>query len=285
MVTTRKKLDMSLGDPIKSFDFLARDAFERAMQLYEPAQQYLKSRGFVSAGWRGVPNGDLLFMGGGTTQAFSMIMRHLGDDIRKQNKRIAHRQLEAETEQIKPVILMPTPTYGMFFAQPKKEGIEVVHLPREMENGGRLNPALVVDTVEALHESGKRIVAFYDSNPHNPLGLIRDEEETRALAAIFNHYSDQYFEQDRAAFRQERLQPELPFDDIFGVRTHHLIWEGPASRIRLIDDMVYWGLEHEGAAQPFSFARVDAQSQKNSFVLFGPSKAGLASARGFDLCR
>lgn len=56
-------------------------------------------------------------------------------------------------------------------------------------------------------------------------------------------------------------------------------WRGAAPRIRFIDDMVYWGLEYEGAEKPFSFAQVDERSQRNSFVLFGPSKAGLANVR------
>ncbi len=291
MVHEHKKfMDMSLGDPLESFDFLARDAFERAMKcnhqysmmggdehlkdLYKPVQDYLEARGFKSAGWRGIPNCDLLFTGGGTTQAFSMIMRYLGDDVKKQNKRLP------DDGKIKPVILMPTPTYGMFFNQPRKEGIEVVHIPREMKNGGALNPAMVVDTVEALHADGKRIIAYYDSNPHNPLGLIRGEEETRKLAGIFNHYSDQYWQDDRAYLRAEREQPELDFGEFLGVRMNHRHpWDGPAARIRFIDDMVYWGLEYDGAEQPFSFARVDEQSQKNSFVLCGPSKAGMASVR------
>lgn len=105
MTRLRKKLDMSLGDALKPFEFLAREAFARSAEsahqyaimgndeyikgLYMPVQDYLEARGFKSSGWCGIPNSDLLFM------------------------------------------------------------------------GGALDRRLVVDTIEALHADGKRIVAYY----------------------------------------------------------------------------------------------------------------------------
>lgn len=296
----KKQMDMSLGDPLESFDFLARDAFERSLaqnhkyqlmgnnwylkSLYEPVQDFLCARGFKSDGWHGIPNSDLLFTGGGTTQAYSLILKYLARDVDKQNDRLSGNH------KIKPVILMPTPTYGMFFPQARKAGIEIVKIPRDLNRGGVLEAQTVHDTIEHLNAAGKRVVAYYDSNPHNPLGLIREEEETRKLARLFNYHSHRYEQQDRGfdSVEEEDDDAEIAAEfqsapsfeaDILGSLSDRMYWGGPASRIRMIDDMVYWGLEHKGAPKPFSFAQVDGQAYKDSFVLFGPSKAGMAAAR------
>ena len=54
-----------------------------------------------------------------------------------------------------------------------------------MNQGGALLPQDVRATFEQLDKQGKRIVAFYDCNPHNPLWLIRNREETEALATVW----------------------------------------------------------------------------------------------------
>ncbi|MCD8562778.1 MAG: aminotransferase class I/II-fold pyridoxal phosphate-dependent enzyme [Alphaproteobacteria bacterium] len=103
-------------------------------------------------------------------------------------------------------------------------------------------------------------MAYYDSNPHNPLGLIRGGKETEKLADLMAHHSEQNEKRD--------------YDDgYFGGR------QDPITRIRLIDDVVYNGLEYKGSEKPVSFAQVGA-GLRNTFVLAGISKVGLVSLRG-----
>ena len=60
---------------------------------------------------------------------------------------------------------MPIPTYGIFFAQPEKFGIEVIKLQREED--GSVDPEKLLELLRAENKAGKHhIVGYYDSNPN-----------------------------------------------------------------------------------------------------------------------
>lgn len=268
------KIDLSLGDPILPFKALIRRAFRDAQKTahtYEFPNQFLHplealfaweilgdmtayftSRGLHEKGWSGLGFRNIYLTAGGTTGAYESVIRILAEDVQKQNTE--------KKAKIKPVILMPVPSYGFFFAQPERHGIEVVKIPRDLSRGGFLDPRLVHQAILKVNSEGKRVVAYYDQTPHNPLGFVRSREETEKIAMLLRHHSDEYREEDFARFK-----------------TTILPWSGPASRIRVIDDLIYDGLTYDGEPV-FSFAHVPEMFQ-DTFVLAGVSKSGFVNGR------
>lgn len=138
-------------------------------------------------------------------------------------------------------------------------------VPRSTEDGN-LSPQDVRTTFDRLDKQGKRIVTFYDCNPHNPLGLVRDREETEALAEVFHEVNEIYHQQN---IKHALITVGNPEDEP---------WNGPASRLWIIDDLVYDGLEFSGQKPAFSFAQLE-DMQNDAILLPGLSKLGLAGLR------
>jgi aspartate/methionine/tyrosine aminotransferase len=278
-----KHIDASLGDPIFPFRALANHAFKAARkeahnkyQLFNTTRwnrdsiaevfwnsvSYLKTRG-IQDNLLGMNR--MFPVSGGTTRAFEIVMEKLSTDIKEWSGRMSM--------EVKPVIIMPTPTYGYFFEPPKKHGIDVVKVPRDMANGGKLDLGLLDKTMDDVVASGRRVVAYYDSNPHNPLGLVREESETRAILNVLNRHEDINKEKDLADIA--RKHPDKNARDILYCRGDLPILK--------IDDMVYDGLEYEGE-KPCSFGEIENNKvtrfdPTNVVMLFGVSKAGFVTAR------
>ncbi len=288
----KRKLDMSLGDPLYPFRSAARYAFAQAARdlnkyqfmaqgrsqpeverTYYAISEYFTRRGIRPPNYTGLSYSHFTMTGGGTTEAYNLVIQLLADDVRAQNQKYQRG--------LKPVILMPIPTYGFFMQQPEREGIEVVTIERPLDGKGHITPALLKKALLETYENGQRVIAYYDSNPNNPLGIIRGEEETRALAQVFRDVKPYYKRDDELALEkwqetQEPYEYELLGQKFKGKRGR--LWDGPASRIRIIDDIVYDGLEY-GDKKPFAFAQIP-QLYKDTFTLAGPSKAGLVNLRG-----
>jgi aspartate/methionine/tyrosine aminotransferase len=270
-------MDFSLGDPARPFRAAAAYAFARAAEdvhkyqfpnpvnpdnrrvreALEPIRAHFSARGIHPQGWSGLGYDGILMTGGGTTEGFSLICRMLAADVRAENA--ARARLSPALPALDPVILMPVPTYGFFQQQAPRHGLGVITVARDLAAGGALDPRAVHETILTANAAGKRVVAFYDSNPNNPLGLIRERAETEKLAQLFAWHSRAYARQEEESGRSFR-------------------WSGPASRIRLIDDMVYDGLEYKGRPRAFSFAQLP-ESFADTLLLAGTSKAGLAGLR------
>ncbi len=277
-------MDFSLGNALLPLTYVANYAFEKAnadlniyhlnMQLdgstalgklHHKLSNYFTARGIADKNWcHGLPNHGLMVTGGGTSEAFEYIIRALAEDV-KERERVTG-------EVLKPVILMPVPTYGYFFNNLNRWGIEIVKIERDMKNGGRLDPQELAKTFRLLKDEGKRIVAYYDSNPNNPTGLVRGEAETREIADILMTINYYYEQED-----DKNVRSGAGFK-----------YNGLTSRIKIIDDMVYDGLEYEGQEKPCSFAQLRGKRTdtfnhsdifRDTFTLFGASKAGLASLR------
>lgn len=288
----KRKLDMSLGDPLYPFRSAARYAFAQAardlnkyqfmaqgrsqpevQRTYRAISDHFTMRGIKPPDWTGLSYGHFTMTGGGTTEAYNLIIQLLADDVRKQNEKYQRG--------LKPVILMPIPTYGFFMQQPEREGIEVVTIERPLDGKGHITPEILKKALIETYEKGQRVIAYYDSNPNNPLGIIRGAEETRALAEVFQAVKPYYRQDDALALEkwqetQEPIEYEMMGQTFRNKRGK--MWDGPASRIRIIDDIVYDGLEY-GDRKPFAFAQIP-QIYKDTFTIAGPSKAGLVNLRG-----
>lgn len=288
----RRTLDMSLGDPLYPFRSAARYAFAQAARdlnkyqfmaqgrsqpavqsTYRAISDHFTARGIRPPDWSGLSYSHFTMTGGGTTEAYNLVIQLLADDVRAQNQKYQRG--------LKPVILMPIPTYGFFMQQPEREGIEVVTIERPLDGKGHITPEILKKALIETYEKGQRVIAYYDSNPNNPLGIIRGEAETRALADVFQAVKPYYRQDDALALQkwqetQEPIETEM-LGQTFKTKRGRL-WDGPASRIRIIDDIVYDGLEY-GDKKPFAFAQIP-QMYKDTFTLAGPSKAGLVNLRG-----
>ena len=287
----KTKLDMSLGNPLHPFRSAARHAFAQAAKdlnvyrfmkqglsdpeirrTYEAISDHFTARGIQPPDWSGLPFSHFTMTGGGTTEAYNLVIRLLADDVREENR--------SRSRNIKPAILMPVPTYGFFTNPAMREGIEVISINRDMETG-QITAQQLKDAILKADADGFRIVAYFDSNPNNPLGTIRNEAQTRELADVFLAARRFYQKKDDDALKawQETQAPikTKMFDKEYEIKPGH-VWNGPASRIRIIDDMVYDGLEY-GDRKAFAFAQIP-EIYKDTFTLAGPSKAGLVSVRG-----
>src|ERR1700722_16606989 len=122
-------LDFTKGDPAHGMPRLARHAFRKAANnlnhyylpnaagdsrypLLKDIGDYFQRRGFLKHSFNAA--GDVLVTGGGTTEAYELIVRALAKDLKAR---------AAETGEIfRPVIVMPVPTYGFFFNSAREWG-------------------------------------------------------------------------------------------------------------------------------------------------------------------
>jgi|GEM_PF-1612957 len=296
---TLRTMDFSVGDPLLPFTRIAQHAFKNAAKdlnkytmpanvsldsdigrLLHDMSNYFTKRGFRCPGWTGLGSDGMIVTNGGTTEAYEMVIRALAQDVKE------HERLTKRT--IKPVIVMPVPTYGFFFDNPRNWGIEAVTLPRNMDEGGTLEPRALYDLFQKLDADGKRVVAYYDCNPHNPLGLVRGRTETEMLAKIISWQSNQYEKRDNgwANSQTPPRKKKAASDDIFDLMDDYAgchLHRGVSSRIKIIDDMAYDGLQYEGVDAPFAFGQLrDGEFRalfRDTFTLFSASKAGLVNLR------
>jgi hypothetical protein len=130
-------INLSHGDPLFPFTELFRTASRhtqsqltqynpnsylgenfsgRYRRALEPIHKYVNDRGLKRPNWTGVGLDSLLMIDGGTTRGFEMVMRCLLADVAERNERIRHltQKKNQNLRPIRPVILMPMPTYGHF---------------------------------------------------------------------------------------------------------------------------------------------------------------------------
>ena len=308
-MTDYNHLDASKGDPLFRFD----KALARAMELTTAGDDsrvyhfnttsprvnglYRETGSTLQDYFRGKLHRPVLpsFMpiDGGTSRAFHMILEYLAADVRERNKETEYvnRRYGYSLPPVKPVIVMPVPTYGHFFRLAyKHSNIELVTIERRRNHGWDVGTQELDKLFTQLARDGKRVVAYFDSNPNNPTGYVRDEAATRALATVIKKHSDVYEMLDKHLLEQEFGTPDLfstdeylaGDDDIAVLGNHYKptphIHESATARIRIIDDIVYDGLEYKNAPQPFAFGKIPDMS-KDCFTITSPSKLGLAGMR------
>jgi len=184
----------------------------------------------------------------GVTGAFEVTLHTLADHVKD--------YAQWKKEEIQPTLIAPTPTYGLFLKAAKNLGYKVVTIPRKRNDNWRLDPREVSRTLkEVVRTKGLHATAFFDSNPHNPTGLVRGQQETMELAAIFK------------IFNQAVLAREQKPRGFFGA----------VPCLSIIDDMVYLGTEY-AEKKPFSFSAIP-EIYDYTFLMLGLSKIGLAGLR------
>lgn len=267
------RFDFSLGDPLLPMSYAANYAFSRIKEdlheyrileqnsaefpigkTLENVVEYFASRGIEASFPEKLQLRNILLTNG-TTEAFELIIRTLAKRFNYWNDKHARG--------LKPAIIMPVPTYGFFFKNLNTWGIELIPVERDLKNGGRLRPQDLEAAFEKAFIEEKRVIAFFDSNPNNPTGLVRGREETEELAAIIQKWSKLDMHSDNDWFSEK------------GIRDF-----GPA--IKIIDDMVYDGLQYDPENQPVGFAQIcesNPYTVHHTYTLFGGSKAGLAGMR------
>jgi len=273
-VFAHKHMDLTVGDPLLPLKGVADYAFREAQQelnVYQHVGSY-SSQAFsapdtvlgrmhvpVAAYFsRRFPTAQIFAnnvfpVEGGATGAFNLVLQMLAQDVDAENRN--------NKRCIKPAILMPVPTFGLFKQAAGSYGFTVIKVARNLDEGGMLSAEAVNQAIQKAHQSGLRVVSYYDSNPQAPMGLVRQWDETRQLAGIFRKINETYATEDLD----------------FSARRQTPVFSGPASRIFCIDDMVYDGLEYT-SVRPASFIEMQDMAQ-NAVALFSLSKIGLVGLR------
>lgn len=280
-------LDLSVGDALHPMKYVAKKSFETAthyMNRYlndpnamgwhaevplELAQnsmrEYLNETGWKRPGWSGVGNDSFVFMDGGTTRSFDMVLQSIAKHVARANEK------RRKCDRVKPAIIMPVPTYGFFFKTAQLHGIEVVTVERDIHDNGRLDMARLKDKICQCLDEKKRIVAYYDCTPHNPLGFIRSHAETESVYEMMQALKNHYAQADK------KVPVGKPFEingKKFRPTCQHLS-QYPV----LIDDLVYDGLQYDRRKQVAAFGKICDDAYDHTVTLMGPSKAGLAGMR------
>lgn len=166
-----------------------------------------------------------------TTHAYSLIMKSI---LREHD-----------------VVLMPTPTYGLFIYEPEKIGGHVEFINLREKNNWKIDLNELKNKIDNINLSLKkkyknlnytpRVVALYNQNPNNPLGVFIGEKDKDYL---------------------ERLIKICKENDIL-----------------IIDDLVYMNSIYDSTNFPLPMATFE-EYKDNVVSLFGVSKAySLAGVR------
>lgn len=203
--------------------------------------RYFSDLGFIPQSNNDKEPSNILITAG-TTEGYNLILRMLLDNFNDQN-----------TLNRKPAILMPFPTYGFFADNAERLGLTVIPIIRDIQNDWHLNIDHLRNTLQKFaKDESYHIIAYYDCNPSNPLGLVRDRAETYEIARTLQYINEAY-----------RKRNSLP--------------ESQVKNICIIDDMIYLGLEYNSTS--FSFSQIPDLFE-DTLTLVGTSKSGLASLRG-----
>ncbi len=261
----RQRIDASIGDPAFPFMAAAQYAMEKSLSTLHQYDNYGsvahnmareimdffdRELDIKRPNWSGVGLDSYAYTNG-ITESYDGLLEIFKDETAKYNT--------LTKQNLKPAIIMPVPTYGIFFAQPEKMGIEVIKLQREAD--GSVDPQKLLELLRAEDQKGEHhLIAYYDSNPNNPTGHVRNAAETEALADIFIRYNN------HMANKKERLCAKMKNPDYSKLRDLN-------SGMKVIDDMVYMGLEY-GDHKASSFLSVK-EMYDNTLLLAGGSKIGL----------
>lgn len=143
----------------------------------------------------------------------------------------------------KPVLLMPSPTYGIFTTQPVELGYDIETFPLREEKGWQIEPDAMSRRIAEINaEEGRRVVALYHANPHNPSGAVAGGSQTMQISRVLKKHG-----------------------------------------VFAIDDMAYAGIEHKDKAVPlavhdfdngatlFTLSKAYCMPRARSGVMVGPS--------------
>lgn len=216
-----KNLKKKLKTNMYEYGAAAGDEYDR-----EQIAKYLINEGF---------NSNLTYKNiivtDSTTAAFSIIIK----TIFKEND----------------VVLMTAPNYGLFTFMPERDNLRVEVVELRAEDNFQINPDILerrikeinLELKEKYRNSGyiPRVKAFFNSNPHNPMGTVMSSKDISLLSRI----------------------GKICFDN----------------NMFIIDDLVYRDLTYDRLNLAMPIGTIN-QYFDNSISLFGLSKSyGLAKTR------
>ncbi|NBO19240.1 MAG: pyridoxal phosphate-dependent aminotransferase [Proteobacteria bacterium] len=122
------------------------------------------------------PNGlkpSNIAIGFGVTNLYAVMIKKLKEDYAEKYPKK------------KPVILIPTPTYGIYTTQPLANEVEIKTIPLSSDNGWSITPAAVRHAIDDVERKGdKKVIAYYNANPHNPTGRIYTRAELEPICEV-----------------------------------------------------------------------------------------------------
>ncbi len=136
----------------------------------------------------------------GSTHLYTMVLQTLSARNAKENPGK------------KPVLLMPSPTYGIFTTQPVELGYDIETFPLREEKGWQIEPDAMSRRIAEINaEGGRHVVALYHANPHNPSGAVAGGAQGQQVSRVLKKHG-----------------------------------------VFAIDDMAYAGIEHKDKAVPLA---------------------------------
>lgn len=203
-------------------------------------------------------------MSSGTTGAFHSVLSRL----KLENESLKRRFPRSKLVKMKPTVIVVSPTYGNFVNAINNIGLHCLKLITDEEDDWDITPERLDKVLNVFCKERNLLpVAFFDSNPSNPVGRIRTQEEVNGLAQVIDRYN--------TAMRKR-------FKKI--AETSHNTYR--PMEVRVVDDCVYYGTEHDQNAdnsEEMGFFAKSLLGNEYTTTLFGISKIGLASIRG-GLC-
>lgn len=219
---------------------------------------------------------QIYFTDGGVTRAFGDVVDNVIEEYAKlelTKNLFGHAQTAA--------ILVPVPTYGLFLYKLQEavagKPIALVYVRRK-DNGSVDQSSLKV-AINNCRERNTRILAYYDCNPHNPTGYIRERAETEDIASILAQETNRSLGHDISLLGNIMKAGPEQKSNVDKAKPWVMSLERVQAGIVLIDDMAYEGLEHTNQKKPYSFGQVSDFVADRTAVLKGISKIGLPGLR------
>ncbi|MCB1538643.1 MAG: aminotransferase class I/II-fold pyridoxal phosphate-dependent enzyme [Rhodospirillales bacterium] len=285
------RVEADYGAPLHGLDFFADLIDAKRSYRYTPTRhiegslkthhaqlravaRHLKAKGFKLFNKLSNENlpSHIQFFNGGVTAAFYELINYLAQDYQRIDAIRRPMGLGFGA-----ALVVPVPTYGLFlysmYELTKNTGIDIRYVHRN--DDGSVNLQSLQSTLDDLQAANIRAIAYYDCNPHNPTGHIRDKAETIAAADIIMAQTHRYLDADLAWVEVNMKNPDMK-DDVKRVMG---MSDRPQHGIVIIDDMAYEGLEQSTRKKPFSFGQVSPIVADRTAVLKGISKIGLPGAR------
>lgn len=216
------------------------------------------------------------FANGGVTRGFSDVM-----DMAIADFEDTQRLRAACGKEQRGVILMPMPTYGLFVNRLQDviagKNIRIAAVRRQ--DSGAVDLHSLHTQIKECELYGEKIIAFYESNPNNPSGYIRERAETKQIGEMLKDANYRQINEDMQILQEndKMLSTVIDKNKLIGVRLN--LDMTPKGSLLIIDDMAYEGLEIKKGKKPFSFGQGSKEIAEMSVVLKGISKIGMPGMR------
>lgn len=198
-----------------------------------------------------------------TTQAFHMILELL----------------------IRPgdVVLFTSPTYGLFAFEPERCGGNSRFIPLSGEDDWLVSPERLAETIDTINEELEseasdtykpKVVAYFQENPHNPLGKVMGKKEATLVKAIAKtcrergvFLIDDLLYKDLVYDQENSVLPAAYFDDeyqnvisLLGLSKAYGL-AGLRAGVVVADEVIIRGIRN------IIFQEIDSASQLNAVAL------------------